>query len=95
MPRFSYQKRTFLNPPSTSSTSYVLAEVETTDEGENCWTTNLLIVADCRRRIQLEFSVGNRQERRRSLAKINLLIEVLTRFRDALTKEIASIEKAN
>ena len=33
-------------------------------------------------------------ERRRSLAKINLLIAILTRFRDALSKEIALIEKA-
>ena len=94
VPRFSYQKRTFLNPPSTSSTSYVLAEVESTAEGENCWTTNVLILADCHRRIELEFGIGNRKQRRRSLAKINLLIKVLTRFRDALIREIASIEKA-
>ena len=93
MPRFNYQKRTFLNPPSTSSTSYVLAEVESTHEGENCWTTNLLTLADCHRRIELEFSLGNRQQRRRSRAKINLLIKVLTAFRDALIREIAPIEK--
>ncbi len=38
--------------------------------------------------------LGTKRERRRSLAKINLLIAILTRFRDVLTKEIALIEKA-
>jgi hypothetical protein len=36
------QKRTFLNPPSISSTSYILAEVQSTHDGEEPWTGNLL-----------------------------------------------------
>ena len=95
MPRFSYQKRTFLNPPSTSSTSYIVAEVQSTFEGEEPWTTNLLILADCHKQIQLEFSLGNRKQRRRSLAKIDLLIKVLTAFRDALQREAQMIEKGD
>jgi len=54
----------------------------------------MLTTADCRRRVQIEFFLGTKQERRRSLAKINLLIAILTRLPDALTKEIALIEKA-
>jgi hypothetical protein len=43
---FSYQKRTFLNPPATGATSYILAQVESTGDGENKWGGNLLIIAD-------------------------------------------------
>jgi len=41
----------------------------------------------------LEFFLGNARYRRLSLRKINLLIDVLTQFREALAKEIAAIEK--
>lgn len=51
-------------------------------------------LADCKRVIKLEFFLGTKQSRRIALRKINLLIDVLTRFRDALLKEIALIEKA-
>ena len=92
MPRFTYQKRSFLNPPSTSATSYILAEVQSTFEGEEPCATNLLIIGDCHKQIQLEFGLGNRKQRRRSLAKIDLLIKVLTAFRDALVKEARMID---
>jgi hypothetical protein len=46
------------------------------------------------RAIRLEFKIGNARSRRLSLQKINLLISVLTRFRNALAKEIALIEKS-
>ena len=54
----------------------------------------MLTVADCRKHIQLEFFLGTKRARRISLAKINLLIDILTAFRDALKKEIAFIDKA-
>ena len=53
----------------------------------------MLTLADCRRRVQLEFFLGTKRARRNSLRKINLLIDVLTRFRTALLKEIELIEK--
>jgi hypothetical protein len=92
-PRFSFRKRLFLNPISTGQTSYILAEVESSRSGEYKWGHCMLTLADCRHRIQLEFFLGTKQARRISLKKINLLIDVLTRFRDALQKEIALIEK--
>jgi len=90
---FAFRKRSFLNPLSTGQTSYILAEAESSRNGEYKWGTNMLTIADCRRRIQLEFFLGHKQARRISLKKINLLINVLTRFRDALLKEHELIER--
>jgi hypothetical protein len=42
--------------------------------------------------VQLEFFLGTKRDRRNSLAKIDLLIKLLTQFRAALAKEITSIE---
>jgi hypothetical protein len=61
--------------------------------GEYPWGTNMLTIADCRRAVQLEFFLGTRRARKVSLAKIDLLIKILTSFRTALAKEMALIEK--
>ena len=53
----------------------------------------MITLADCRRRVQLEFFLGTKTSRRVSLKKINLLIDVLTSFRDALIKENELIGK--
>jgi hypothetical protein len=91
---FTLRKRAFLNPASTGHTSYILVEVESSDNGDYQWGTNMVTLADCHRSIRLEFFLGRKRERRRSLAKLNLLIDTLTRFRDALTKESDLIDKA-
>jgi hypothetical protein len=57
----------------------------------------MLSLADCRRRIEIEFFLGTARARRQSLAKLDLLIEVLNAFRDALVTEaqlIAGYERA-
>jgi len=87
-----FRKRLFLNSISTGHTSYILAEAESSRNGEYKWGHYMLTIADCRRRIQLEFFLGTKRTRRNSLKKINALIDVLTRFRDALLKEHALIE---
>ncbi len=46
-----------------------------------------------RRKVQLEFFLGSKPQRRLALAKIDLLIKILIAFRNALAEEIASIEK--
>jgi hypothetical protein len=91
---FSFRKRVFLSPVSTDSNSFVHAWIQSTRDGKDKWAGNFLILADCYKRVEFEFCLGNRSHRRRSLAKINLLIKVLTAFRDTLAKEIALIEKA-
>ncbi len=93
IPIISFRKRSFLNPVSTDQTSYVHAVVESTRDGEYPWGTNMLTIANCKRVIQLEFFLGTRRSRRIALQKIDLLLKVLTAFRDALAKEIALIEK--
>lgn len=95
MPIISFRRRSFLNPVSTDQTSYVHAVVESSRDGEYPWGTNMLTIADCRRSVQLEFFLGTRRSRRVSLAKIDLLINILTRFRNALAQEIQLIEKAD
>lgn len=90
---FSFRRRTFLNPASTEHTSYIHAVVESSDNGDYKFGTNMLTLADCRRVIRLEFFLGTERDRQMSLKKINLLIEILTAFRDALIREIAAIEK--
>jgi hypothetical protein len=91
-PIFSFRKRVFLNPLSTGYASYVLAEIESSHDGGNKWGHCMLTLADCRRRIQLEFFLGTKQSRRISLAKIDLLINVLIAFRDQLREEANRIE---
>ena len=89
---FVFRKRAFLNPVSTDQTSYIHAVVESTGEGDYKHGTNMLTIADCKRVIRLEFFLGRARDRRLSLKKINLLIDILTAFRDALLREIAAIE---
>jgi len=55
---FSLRKRSFLSPVSTGYTSHIFAEVESSNEGEYRWGHNMLTIADCRRRVQIEFFLG-------------------------------------
>ena len=52
----------------------------------------MVIIADCKRAIHFEFFLGTRKARRISVVKINLLIEVLTQFRDALKGDRVNLE---
>jgi hypothetical protein len=92
-PSVVFRRRAFLNPVSTDYTSHILAIVQSTNGGGNEWGTNLVYIADSRRSIRLDFIIGTKVHRRRSLAKINLLIDILIGFRKALLKEIELIDK--
>ena len=89
---YAFSKRAFLNPASTHQTSYIQAHVQTGQEGPDKWGDNMVMIADCRRVVQLEFFLGSKRDRRISLAKIDLLIKILTEFRRALAKEVRLIE---
>ena len=89
---YAFSKRAFLNPASTHLTSYIHAHIQTGADGPDKWGDNMVIIADCRRVVQLEFFLGTKRDRRMSLAKIDLLIKLLTQFRAALAKEITAIE---
>ena len=86
-----FRKRVFLASVSSGHTSYVLAEVESSRGGEYKWGHYMLTIADCRRRIQLEFFLGTVRARRESLRKLDLLMKVLGTFRNALLKEAQAI----
>ena len=51
----------------------------------------MLTIADCRRRIQLEFFLGTMRARRESLKKLDLLLHVLSSFRTRLLAEAHAI----
>jgi hypothetical protein len=86
-----FRKRVFLASVSSGTTSYILAEVESSRGGEYKWGHYMLTIADCRRRIQLEFFLGTVRARRESLRKLDLLLKVLGSFRNALLKEAQAI----
>src|SRR3982751_6211515 len=86
-----FRKRIFLASVSTGHTSYILAEVESSRGGEYKWGHCMLTIADCRRRIQLEFFLGTLRARRESLRKLDLLLNVLGSFRKALLAEAHAI----
>ena len=88
-----YRKRMFLASISTGHTSFVLTEAESSRGGEYKWGHYMLTMADCRRRIQLEFFLGTIRARRESLKKIDLLIKQLEQFRTALRKEASLIHQ--
>src|SRR5688500_9712171 len=91
MNKFLLRKRVFLASVSTGHTSYILAEVESSRGGEYKWGHCMLTIADCRRRIQLEFFLGTVRARRESLRKLDLLLKVLGSFRNALIAEAQAI----
>jgi hypothetical protein len=88
-----YRKRVFLASISTGHTSYILTEAESSRGGEYKWGHYMVTMADCRRRIQLEFFLGTVRARRESLKKIDLLIKHLEQFRTALRREAGLIHQ--
>ena len=88
-----YRKRVFLASISTGHTSYILTEAESSRGGEYKWGHYMVTMADCRRRIQLEFFLGTVRARRESLRKIDLLIKHLEQFRTALRTEAGLIHQ--
>ena len=91
MNKFLLRKRLFLASVSTGTTSFILAEVESSRGGEYKWGHYMLTIADCRRRIELEFFLGTVRARRESLRKLDLLLKVLGSFRNALVAEAQAI----
>ena len=91
MNNFLLRKRVFLASVSNGHTSYILAEVESSRGGEYKWGHCMLTIADCRRRIQLEFFLGTVRARRESLRKLDLLLKVLGSFRNAIIAESQAI----
>ena len=91
----AYRKRAFLNPISISAPSFIQAVADSSDEGTYLLGNYVLIIADCNRRIMLEFCLANATQRKMSLAKIDRLVKVVNEFRDAVYAEAKLIENQN
>ena len=89
----AYRKRVFLNPISLSAPSFIQAVADSSNEGTYVLGNYVLIIADCDRRIMLEFSLGNAHQRANSLKKIDKLLKVISEFRDVVHAEADLIEK--
>jgi hypothetical protein len=83
----AYRKRAFLNPISTGKPSFVYAVAQSSEGGKKEYGDYVLTIADCKRMIELDFSLTGPRLRKQSLAKIDLLAEVINRFRDAVHTE--------
>jgi len=94
MPRFAYRKRVFLHPPTTGKNSYLCAIAESSYGGKIKDGDYVLILADCHRAVEIEFSLVSEKERKESLAKIDTLAEIVNRLREALHREAEAIESA-
>ncbi|MCA1578259.1 MAG: hypothetical protein LC794_12955 [Acidobacteria bacterium] len=90
----AFLRREFLNPERTGQTSYILAEIDSSFNGKVIHGTNVIVIADCKRSIQLEFFLGGPQARVDSMDKIDLLLNVLGQFRETLKTQIQLIESA-
>ena len=83
----AYRKRAFLNPISTGEPSFVFAVADSSKDGKEAHGNYVLTFADCKRMIELEFSLASPRVRKQSLAKIDLLAEIVNRFRDTMHAE--------
>lgn len=88
--------RRFLNRPGFHAGAYVLAEVQDTSQWS--WERDdsphlKLEIADCTRRIDLDFDVDSAAELRNSLHKLDVLTAAIARFRAGLVEEAALYRK--
>lgn len=93
MPRYSCRKRHFLNSILTDHTSYIAVLCESSCDGDNANGLYMITIADCRRIVELDFSLHSAKYRKQSLHKIDRLIDTLGAFRVALHKEAELISK--
>ena len=79
----------FLNLPGFHAGAFVRAYVEDTSDKQDRMVSPQLVVeiADCYRRIELEFDVDDAEERMNSFHKIETLIAALVAFRDGMSAE--------
>src|SRR5687768_11083258 len=90
----AYRKRIFLNPISDGAPAFIQAVADSSDNGSYLLGNYLLIIADCDRRIKLEFTLSSKHARRKARAKVDRLAAVVNAFRDHVLKESKLIDNA-
>ena len=88
-----YRKRVFLNPISLSAPSFIQAVADSSDEGTYLLGSYILIIADCDRRIMLEFGLANPRQRKANLAKIDRLLSIILTL-DVYSHVLPDMQKA-
>jgi hypothetical protein len=88
----AYRKRAFLNPITTGKPSFVFAVAESSEGGKKTYGNYVLTIADCKRMVELEFALTTPRMRKQSLAKIDLLAEVINRFKETIHAEADLID---
>ncbi len=91
MPNRFYVRR-FLNRPGHHAGGYVLASVEDTSRADDDIAWVEFALADCSRRVSLDFPLATRSERSNSVRKARMLLGVLEAFVEALEAEAALVE---
>jgi hypothetical protein len=89
----AYRKRAFLNPITTGKPSFIYAVAQSSEGGKKEYGDYVLTIADCKRIIELDFSLTGPRLRKQSLAKIDLLAEVINHFKDAIHAEADLIDR--
>jgi hypothetical protein len=91
----AYRKRIFLNPISEGAPAFIQAVADSSDDGTYKLGNYLLIIADCDRRIKLEFALSSKHARRKARAKVDRLAAVVNEFREHMIKELELIDNAD
>jgi hypothetical protein len=96
--RARVNERTLLNLPGFHSGAFVYVYVEDTSERAKAPGCNpepflALEIADCNRRIALEFEIATDEERENSLHKLDTLVAALGAFREALVAEFEPFDR--
>ena len=105
--RARVNERVFLNLPGFHGGAYILAYVEDTSDRtvlecddptcmrcpRNFEPQIILELADCYRRIELEFEVDSESERANSLHKVDSLLAALRVFRKGLVDEFEEYDR--
>ena len=82
-----YRERAFLNPISSGRPSFIFACSRVEQRRQKEYGDYVLAIADCKRIIELGFSLTGPRKRKQSLAKIDLFAEVVNGLRDAIHAE--------
>lgn len=90
----AYRKRVFLNPISEGAPAFIQAVADSSDDGTYKLGNYLLIIADCERRIMLQFPLSSKKAREKARAKIERFAAVVNAFREHMIKELEMIDNA-
>lgn len=98
-----YYRRRFLNPPRVESFGAIIAQAERIErtwkdkkKGTTHRSVEVLVdldLSDCNRVIYLSFPTATRAQRRRTLAKLDLLAGTIAGLREAVIPEFEALDR--